>query len=187
MAGKLFIYDTGDANNVDQADGRFSAGYDVTEIATDSVAGLLNGLDGLVRRRATFDRLLVQTHGSPGTIYFGNESILPYEWNNRFAGRGYHLLFPTYTRIYFDGCNVGAADIGTRFLTAAGQVFTRIAGGEVFAFTNPGYGFPGWVPFIGGHTIHVGAPLKKVFLLAGGVVFGVQSPSSAPRYRFSTR
>ena len=56
--GKLFIYDTYDTDNVDQARGRFSGSADVTTIATGSIEGLRDGLDGLLRRRAVFDRVL---------------------------------------------------------------------------------------------------------------------------------
>jgi hypothetical protein len=181
MPGKLFVYDTADPHNVNQARGRFSGVSGVTEIATDTVDGLLTGLDDLVRRRATFDRLLVQTHGGPGVIKFGTRRVFDTTWRDkeRFSGRGYEKLFPTYTRVYFDGCNVAEGDSGTQFLIAAGQVFTRLGGGEVFAFPDAGYGFPGTLPFIGGHTIHLTGRLKTAYFLAGGILHSVQESRSA--------
>ena len=50
MAGKLFIYDTSDEHNVNQAQGRFTPSDGVTSIATNSINGFRNKLDELVRR-----------------------------------------------------------------------------------------------------------------------------------------
>jgi hypothetical protein len=169
MTGKLFIYDTSDDGD-DQADGRFDDMDDVTTVATDSKEGLIAGLDGLVRAGARFDRVLFQTHGGPGNIRFNGLTIWDRTLREKFGGRNYHALFPVPTRIYFDGCNVAGGSLGTEFLEAAGEVFLRSAGGETVGFTTPGYGFSGWVPFVGGHTIHFSGGLKRIRFGPGGVV-----------------
>ena len=103
---------------------------------------------------ATFNRVLFQTHGGPGKIWFGSEVLDKETLKTQFAS--YVGLFPTATRIYFDGCNVAKGGDGTDFLIAAGYVFLQIGGGETFGWVNVGHGLPGWVPFFGGHTIHFG-------------------------------
>jgi len=166
MPGKLFIYDEEDE---DQADDRFDSD-DVTALAVGSTEELLAALDRLVASHATFDRVLFQTHGASGVIKFGDHHVYDITLTGRFAGRRYHTLFPWYTRIYFDGCNVAVGSEGDKFLTAAGNVFLRISGGETFGWTSYGYGYSGWVPFIGGHTIHFTGEVKKFHFSPGGIL-----------------
>ena len=42
-------------------------------------------------------------------------------------------------------------DTGVKFLREAGRLFLSRKGGQVSAWTSGGFGFPGWVPFVGGH------------------------------------
>jgi hypothetical protein len=63
----------------------------------------------------------------------------------------YRKLFPLWTRLYFNGCNVaeGGDSLGWGFLETAGSIFLAGGGGQVFGHTSPGYAFPGWVPLVG--------------------------------------
>jgi hypothetical protein len=164
MGQKLFIYDADDS---EQAENRFDPG-EVTAISAGSKLELIEALDRLVQRGATFDRVLVQTHGTPGGIQFGGVHIFDVQIRDEFAGRNYSALFPTYTRIYFDGCNVGATSMGTDFFLAVGAVFLRRSGGEVLGYTNPGY-YMGWLPLVGGHTHHFLGELKTLYFGPNGV------------------
>ena len=77
-------------------------------------------------------------------------------------------MFPSFTKIYFDGCSVGADDEGTEFLLAVGGTLLRSGGGVVSGYTSPGYGLNGWAPFYAGHTIHVSGSLKVLYFGPGG-------------------
>lgn len=158
MARKLFIFDTNDSDNFDQAVVRFRP-YEVEWIGADGEKELMTKLDLLVKRRATFDRVLVQTHGYPGVLKFGKYDLWSWIIERDYGPRNYHTLFPTFTRIYFDGCNVGYGGPGDSFLNAVGQTFLKMGGGEAMAWTSPGYVW-GWLPFIGSHTRHWSGDLK---------------------------
>jgi len=166
---RLYIYDSNSGASTNRADSRFDSDETCT-VGVGNTAQLLAALDGLVTRGAVFDRVLLQTRGGPGHIRFGDEIIWDITLKERFASRSYHTLFPLYTRIYFDGCNVANGSLGTEFLAAAGSIFLRSAGGEVLAFNNPGYGLPGWVPIIGGDTLRFGGQLRKLYFAPGGEV-----------------
>jgi hypothetical protein len=176
---KLFIYDTYDEDNKEQAEGRFDDSSDIVALPAASKEELLAGLDRLVKANAVFDRALFQTHGGPGHINFGKNHIWDIILRDEFKNRQYHSLFPVYTRMYFDGCEVGQGSNGTTFLEMAGAIFLRLAGGETFAFTSPGYGFDSWVPFIGGHTVHFSGSLIKFRFGPGGVRLPDPTPSPA--------
>jgi hypothetical protein len=169
---KLFIYDTGDEDNREQAEGRFDKSDDLVPVPCASQAELEVGLDKLLKEGKVFNRVLFQTHGRAGALRFGDDEHKDAIYNVTFqfnwAKKGYDALFPVYTKIYFDGCNVGEGDEGTDFMEAAGGCFLKRAGGEVKAFINPGYGMSLWIPFLGGHTIHFHNGLKVFFFNAGG-------------------
>ena len=171
----LFVYDTYDSDNKSQAEDRFSDDDDVWAIGADSRESVQRQLDWCVRQKMTFESALFQTHGMPGNIRFGDSYIGANNVDDpqaRFSlsSRGYHSLFPDRGKIYFDGCNVGADDSGTNFLTNFGQVFLKNRGGVTMAYTNPGYGMEGWVPIIGGHTLHFFGSLKEIYFAPGGIV-----------------
>ncbi len=167
MGNKLFIYDVSDEDNEDQALGRFDVD-EVEWVGVSTMKNLLAALDRLVRHRATFDRVLVQTHGHPGHVDFGNDHIWDITLEREFAARNYHTLFPQYTRFYFDGCNVAEGSLGTEFLEAVGPIFLRMGGGVAQGWTSAGYGYSSWVPFIGGHTIHWSGGFKSISFAPGG-------------------
>jgi hypothetical protein len=166
--GKLFIYDTGDDDNREQAEGRFDGDDGVVALPCGSQNELLAGLDRL-RGHAIFDRVLVQTHGGPGRITIGGDHLFWTFFGSYIKDMGYDVLFPYYTRIYFDGCNVGAEQGGTDFLEAVGGTLLKRGGGEVYGWTSAGYGYSSWIPFIGGHTVHFSGELKKLYFDPGGV------------------
>ncbi|MFN8179249.1 MAG: hypothetical protein U0167_15060 [bacterium] len=177
MFGKLYIYDSSSPEDREQAKGRFDDDDYVTTVGVGSKAQLLAELGGLVAANAYFSRVLVQTHGEPGCIKFDGLRIYDTTLKADFAGRGFHKLFPLYTKIYFDGCNVANGSLGDGFLDTAGTIFLRAGGGEVSGWTTPGYGMSSWVPFIGGHTVHYSGGLKRVYFDPGGVK---QVPLPAP-------
>ncbi|HVI84945.1 MAG TPA: hypothetical protein VNA86_06500, partial [bacterium] len=122
------------------------------------------------------------------------DPIYSFDWMDpdKFPKGKYDKLFPTYARIYFDGCDVADGQRGVRFLRAAGRVFLKGMGGEVMGWNSFGLGIPGWVPFIGGHTVHPGGHLVKVRFAPGddnGTVVDEPSESSDDqddRYNYLT-
>jgi hypothetical protein len=167
MPKKLFIFDTTDPDNYEQAVTRFDI-REVEWLGADSKGELLKKLDGLVRKRLTFDKVLVQTHGHPGYLTFGSDNIWGGTLDRDFAARNYHTLFPSNTKIYFDGCNVASGADGDEFLTAVGRHFLKLAGGTAMAWTSPGY-YYWWLPFSGSKTYHWGGDFKTFLFWPGGI------------------
>lgn len=168
MPGKLYVHDNSDEVDRDQADTRFGAGT-VDEISVGSEEELHAELGRRLAAGKTYDRMLVQTHGYPGILALGKGFITYPGLDTNFANKGYYKLFPAYTRIYFDGCNVAAGESGPKFLESAGKAFLRLAGGEVFGHNSYGYAMPWWVPFISGHTVHFSGDLVKLYFGPGAV------------------
>jgi hypothetical protein len=168
MYSKLFIYDAEDDDNREQAEARFNEGAGVHPLPCRSLEDLMDSLDRL-RGRMIFNHVRFQTHGHPGHIRMGPDRLYDTTFEFGMKDKGYDELFPSYTLIYFDGCNVAADDEGTDFLIAVGGAWLRRAGGETFGWTNPGYGFGGF-PFIGGHTVHLRSTgnVVRVYFGPGG-------------------
>lgn len=173
MFPKLYIYDASSPEDRDQASLRFGEDDNVWVLGVSSKGQLIAELNRLIVEPAYFSRVLVQTHGSAGCIKFNGGSIYDTTLRSDFARYGFHRLFPFYTRIYFDGCNVAEGSLGDDFLDTVGSIFLRAGGGEVFGWTSPGYGMTSAfiLPFLAGRTIHVSGELKKVHFRAGGVKF----------------
>jgi Domain of unknown function (DUF4347) len=165
---KLYIYDNDSSLDRSQARGRFGASEVLELPISGGIADLKTQLDKLLSSKQTFTHVLFQTHGGPGRIRFGDDRLNAAILKSQFAE--YSSLFPTWTSIHFDGCNVAQDGEGTDFLLAAGHVFLKFGGGETFAWVNRGTAVPGWVPKFGGHTIHLGGAnnLKRIRFFPGG-------------------
>jgi hypothetical protein len=161
----LYVYDNSDSIDRSQEAGRFSGpieGRSHHTISVGSVAELQKALDQLVADGKTFRNGLFQTHGNAGMIFFAKEALDAKRLKSRLRGRGYPALFPGVTRLGFDGCNVAEGGDGTDFLIAAAEIFLRHRGSVAFGYTTLGHGVPGWLPLIGGHTLHFGGKIKNV-------------------------
>ena len=122
VASKLYIYDKSSEIDREQAAGRFEGDDDVLTIGVSlGVMNLKKVFDQLLGSNQTFNRAVIQTHGGPGKIYLGNEFIDSNVWKGTFYGLNYEKLFPKFTRMYFDGCNVAEGGRGTDF-----PLYTRI-------------------------------------------------------------
>jgi hypothetical protein len=124
----------------------------------------------LLKGRMVFTHVLFQTHGGPGRITIGSDHLYWVDFKVTMRDKGYDQLFPFYTLIYFDGCEVAGNDEGADFLIAVGGAWLRRAGGQVFGWTSPGYGFWGKLPLIGGHTQHYTGNVVRVFFRPGGLM-----------------
>src|SRR5215471_17478102 len=175
MGRKLYIYDRSSWEDRMQANGRFTMGTpwpeDILTVAVESEQELINRLDGLVRQGAVFDRALFQTHGDSGGIYLGETFVNGWELAKSF-GRHWMLFSGSRAKIYFDGCNVAQDPDGWDFLIAAGQTLLRSAGGYTLGYTSMGSAMPGFLPFIGGHTVHFYGQLRVMQFGPGGLAMG---------------
>jgi hypothetical protein len=154
----LHIYDSSDWTIRETAWARGGA----NEHAVPNVNALVTVLDSLVAAHSQFDRILFETHGSPGIIGFGHQGInatwllavVPHQWAN--------LTTPG-ARVYFNGCNVAEGPVGWRFLEAAAAVFLAVGGGEVFGQTSVGIMNP-----FNGHVVHLWGSTRRLYVARGG-------------------
>lgn len=165
---KLYIYDASSRVDRWQASGRFSGNSGLETLAANSRDDLETGLSRLVTQGKTFNKVLFQTHGNSGMIFFSQEAVTAGTLAN-YSDKNYHRLFPNKTKMYFDGCDVADGKAGWDFLQAAGKLFFISGGGLTMGYTSLGSGMPGWVPFIGGHTVHLWGNLRLIEFGVGGV------------------
>ena len=175
----LFLYD-GDMNWLAQSSPRLNA--DLSVGVKGGVIGLKNLFDRLLGEGKTFKRVVFETHGGPGAIFFGdqkgNRQIDADVLSETFAR--YDALFPQFGRLYFSGCNVADEDEGWRFIETAGKVFFRRSGGITFGWTSTGFAIgsnlfgllSGPVFMLGnsGKVWHPWGDARYVWTMAGGNV-----------------
>jgi hypothetical protein len=154
----LHIFDSSDSRIVQTAGAR----GEVNRIAISDGNDLAPALDRLVVAGSTFDRVLFETHGSPGFIYFGAGSISAGWWRSA-IGRNYTYLTKVNARVYFNGCNVAEGATGWDFLEAAAAVFLKPGGGEVFGQTSVGFGNP-----FSGHVVHLWGSTRRLYVDRNG-------------------
>jgi hypothetical protein len=87
-----------------------------------------------------------------------------------FGGKDYQNIFPSFTRIYFDGCNVAEGDFGWLFLQEVGKALCQAGGGVVFGWTSKGYTLK-----VGNHAlphkwVHPTGDVRYVVMAKGGTV-----------------
>jgi Domain of unknown function (DUF4347) len=122
-------------------------------------------LDDLLADNTSIDRLLVETHGSPGKIGIGCQAINYAVVDSWFGNRGYERLFPSGARIVFNGCNVAEGPDGWRFLESFGNAFLKLNGGQVTAWTSAGFSNP-----FSGHVVHLWGDARGLIFAPGGTI-----------------
>jgi hypothetical protein len=182
---RLYIHDDEDRHSRhDEDDG--IAGLirqmNTVRLPVKNLADLQSGLAQLVKDGKTFRRVLWMTHGFPGGISFGQDSLDSNTLPN-FAGNGYEKLFPKTTKMYFSGCNVagdvecnGACnpatrDIGWKFLENVGSAFLQ-AGGYTMGWTSLGHGWNSKIirSLISSHSLHFSGDVRIVTFGSGGKI-----------------
>lgn len=154
----LHIYDSSDSRIVQTANQRGA----VNRLPIANANNLLGALDGLLTNGSFFDRILFETHGSPGRIYFGGVYI-DAAWWNAIPGR-FNRLAASTCRIYFNGCNVAEGSSGWAFLESVVGCFMTSGGGEVFGQTSVGFGNP-----FNGHVVHLWGSTKRIYVVDGRI------------------
>ena len=122
-------------------------------------------LDDLFAANTSIDRLLVETHGSLGKIGIGCQAINYTVVDSWFGNRGYERLFPSGTRIVFNGCNVAEGSDGWRFLETFGSVMLKLNGGQVTAWKSAGFSSP-----FNGHVVHLWGDTRGLIFTPGGTI-----------------
>jgi hypothetical protein len=136
----------------------------IDKVAASSVVGdLVPGIDALAAAGARFDKILFETHGSPGAIYFGDEALNAKWIRDNLLTRHYETLCAPETRVYFNGCNVAEGRGGWEFLEAAAELFLRVSGGSVFGQTSVGLANP-----FNGHVVHPWGDVRTLYVAPGG-------------------
>jgi hypothetical protein len=124
-----------------------------------------HALDDLLAANTSVDRLLVETHGSPGRIYLGGSAINHTVVDSWFANRGYERMFSSSARIVFNGCNVAEGDDGWRFLERFGAAMLKLNGGQVTGWTSAGLSNP-----VNGHVVHLWGDVRVLYFAPGGTI-----------------
>jgi hypothetical protein len=164
----LHIYDADDSNISATASARTEEGARMLVAISGNGANLISALDSLVGGR-TYNRVLFETHGSPGRLYFGNASIDSAWVLANMLSRNYDTITPGSTRIYFNGCNVTQGASGSAFMRAIASVFLLRGGGSVFGHTSLGLEIPIYSGLTG-HVVHLTGERKTIYVAPGGRV-----------------
>ncbi|WP_158879617.1 DUF4347 domain-containing protein [Rhodanobacter sp. L36] len=133
-----------------------------TTLKVTSFTDLLTSLNAQVAAGARFERILFETHGSPGRIYFDDDGVSASTLRSMIP-LGYNRLTTPSARVYFNGCNVAAESAGWSFLDAAVELFLTPGGGEVFGQTSLGIGNP-----FNGHVVHLWGETRRLFVDSTG-------------------
>lgn len=161
----LVIYDADDSNITAGVNRRTDLETIVRLPITNDGSNFLSSLDGLVSSGQTHHRILFDTHGSGGTLAFGNAGVNASWVRANMAGRGYDGICSGSTRIYFNGCNVAEGASGWEFLRAIAGVFLLRGGGSVFGHTSLGISVRwGLYP----RTVHLWGDVRTVYVAPGG-------------------
>ena len=156
MSGLLHIYDVTDPVIRWTVERR----AEPNKLGVISAQDLENGLDHLLATGQTFDRILFETHGSPGCLWFQNSPVGPSQLVK--YGR-FSRLTTSGARIYFNGCNVGDGAEGWKFLNFAAAALIVPHTGKVVAQTRVGFG-----NFYNGHVVHLASDTRAIEVMADG-------------------
>jgi hypothetical protein len=166
----LYIYDATDQGVLDMV--RKDQGVQTYMLPVRGGTYLLSELlEGLLRSGKRFRNVVFITHGRAGMIGFDNNELGVEQLDRYFTDKGLERLFPKYTRMYFAGCNAAVGEEGWKFLEAAGRLFLKVGGGEVFGWTSYGFAMRNQVFMPGrGRIVHPWGKVRSVFIKPGGEV-----------------
>lgn len=128
-------------------------------------------LQTLKSQSTKIDRMVIETHGSPGALYFGTDCV---NWAriSSLDGNGFEDMFESNARIFLNGCNIaetecttgtcGPAGNGRKFLMEMARVFLRTNGGRVGASTSKG------IPFFNDKVYHLWGETVYAVIARGG-------------------
>jgi hypothetical protein len=153
--------DTSGTREDDRGSSDPSAAYILVGI--ESLQALRDQFDYMIGNYSNVDRLVVETHGIAGAIYFGDQQLCISNVGGWFAGRGYESLFNPGARILLNGCNVAEGAVGRQFLRAIGTIFLKMNGGSVAGCTSIGLANP-----FNGRVYHLWGDIVEIYFTSGG-------------------
>jgi hypothetical protein len=113
-----------------------------TTTHVDSVAKLKSVFRSMLKFNATLDQLDFHTHGGPGAIALGADSLDYTNVGIQLANQGFEKLFNKGAAIIFTGCNVAESYPGEYFLVCVGATLLGASGGKVMGSTGAGLADP---------------------------------------------
>ena len=157
MAEFVHIYsdqDPGETGEPSTTAPKRAAQVGATAYEANDVTELLGLFEKFKARNAVIDRMVIETHGSPGALYFG-ESRWDANALASFAAKGFEELFAENARMFLNGCNIAAIGRdcngkqcttvdGKAFLQDVERTFLFKGGGRVGASSSLGHVFPGF-------------------------------------------
>ncbi len=121
---------------LDRAPGRMS--MPVSRWGCHRAASLTSILNHHLAAGHTFDRVVIDTHGAPGVIGFGDDDVTVEYWLRGAANIRTGLCTPG-AHVYFSGCNVAEGADGWAFLEGAAAFWLKGAGGRTSGWTSVGF------------------------------------------------
>src|SRR5258708_248497 len=153
-------------------------------------AAFVMKLQTLQGESTKIDRMVIETHGSPGALYFGTDCVNSARINS-LDGNGFENMFESNAHIFLNGCNIaetecttgtcGPAGNGRQFLVEMARVFLRMNGGRVGASTSKG------IPFFNNKVYHLWGKTVYVLIARGGgpirIVAGAELPGPGGQWK----
>jgi hypothetical protein len=193
MAEYVYIYSTGETPGYKEPNWtgpRRAAELGARGIGVASVADLKAALRQLKTDGVTASQMQFDTHGSPGTAWFGADPFNASVIQSQFVGNGFEDLFSPGARVFFSGCNIAdnngcsagacpVGDVGRNFLMTFAKTFLFKAGGRVGASTS--LGLPTLAPWTN-KVFHLWGDTIYAYINRGGtrVRIAVGTPLSSP-------
>jgi hypothetical protein len=132
----LLIYDTSDFVI------RHGAEAFLEEAPPSNAKEGVSDFEGALRAMSKYcqvESLIFETHGAPGYVHFPKGGIT---WANACQFRSATSALQTGARVLFEGCSVGAGEVGRNFLIAVGSNLLLGKGGFVGATDSKNIGSP---------------------------------------------
>jgi hypothetical protein len=156
----LYVYDA----RIDFTGPRNEADFTIAHKGSGSQ--LVTKLRRLIDEKYVFRRMIVTTHGYPGAIKIGFDTIYANDLKTHFANQGLERLFLTPGgHLLFNGCQVAAEPGGGAFLLTAAQIFFRLSGGTASGWTSNGH--QNYI--IPSHVQHWAGAVVSVNVAPGGI------------------
>lgn len=147
-----------------------------TTTQIDSIEKLKSVFRAMLNFNATLDQIDFHTHGGPGGISLGADSLNYSNIGIQLGNQGFEALFNKDAAIIFTGCNVAESYPGEYFLVCAGATLLKTNGGKVMGST--GFGLAD--PLFTGDVFHPTGTWVSANVSVGGAVTLVNNKFLVP-------
>lgn len=164
-------------------------------VRVTSFLDFYSSMDNFVKIGTKIDRMVIETHGSPGAIYFDQDMVTVTSIQS-LAGRRYETIFEDDARIFLNGCNIAESECSTgtcgpdgngrKFLFEVAKVFLKRGGGRIGASTSKGLAMP-----ISNKVYHLWGNTVYVYINKGGtdirIAAGHELKTPAGQWKVTTQ